>query len=567
MIVDMESQLGEENGLRGEDGSEEAIAKPSPMRRGFRFWTIIFALCVTGLLGALENTVVSTSMPTIVEDLNIGDNYIWITNSFFLTSAAVQPLFGQLANVFGRRWLTMFIVAVFTLGSGICGGANSANMLIIGRAVQGIGSGGINMIVDVIVSDLVPLRERGNFIVIVLTVYSIGSSMGPFVGDIIVQRTTWRWVFYVNLPVGGFSLVLLFLLLHTHYQHDTTLSQKIKRIDYVGNIFIMGETAAVLCALTYGGSRYAWSSWQIIVRLVLGLAGLVLFMVFEQSKFLSRARGSTPPIQKSNLTCGHHQHILVQGPSLLGAVLHSSFFPGHLGSSPARAGVQMLPITLVAIPGAVIAVIVLSKFGKYKALHLAGFVILTLGMGLFAHLDRFSSDVEWIVFQIIAALGSGMILNTLLPVFQAPLAESDQAAATASWAFMQSFGNIWGVAIPASIFNNRFNKYAYRISDVSVRQVLSNGHAYQYVSNTFIDGLSGSVKNEVIGVFSDSLKLVWEISIAFCGLVCILVFLEKEVPLRKELETDYGMTEKDNIQAKNGDIPDAEKAGSDISHT
>lgn len=461
----------------------------------------------------------------------------------------------------------MFIVAVFTLGSGICGGANSANMLIIGRAVQGIGSGGINMIVDVIVSDLVPLRERGNFIAIVLIVYSIGSSMGPFVGGIIVQRTTWRWVFYVNLPVGGFSLVLLFLFLHTHYQHDTTLSQKIKRIDYIGNILIMGATAAVLCALTYGGSRYAWSSWQIIVPLVLGLAGLVLFMVFEQSKFCRE------PVVPPRLFKNRTSLVVIINTFLFTVLLYwvlffiPVYFQAILGSSPARAGVQMLPITLVAIPGAVIAVIVLSKFGKYKALHLAGFIILTLGMGLFAHLDRFSSDVEWIVFQIIAALGSGMILNTLLPVFQAPLAESDQVAATASWAFLRSFGNIWGVAIPASIFNNRFNKYVYRISDVSVRQVLSNGHAYQYASNTFIDGLSGSVKNEVIGIFSDSLKLVWEISIAFCGLACILVFLEKEVPLRKELETDYGMTEKDNIQAKNGDIPDTEKAGSDISHT
>jgi hypothetical protein len=236
------------------------------------------------------------------------------------------------------------------------------------------------------------------------------------------------------------------------------------------------------------------------------------------------------------------------------------YFQAILGSSPARAGVQMLPITLVAIPGAVIAVIVLSKFGKYKALHLAGFIILTLGMGLFAYLDRYSSDAEWIIFQIIAALGSGMILNTLLPAFQAPLAESDQAAATASWAFMRSFGNIWGVAIPASIFNNQFNKYAYRISDATVRQTLSNGHAYQHASNTFINNLSDPVKSEVIGVFSDSLKLVWEVSVAFCGLACILVLVEKEVPLRKELDTDYGMTEKDVIQAKKRNTPDAEKA-------
>lgn len=255
----------------------------------------------------------------------------------------------------------MFIVAVFTLGSGICGGANSANMLIIGRAVQGIGSGGINMIVDVIVSDLVPLRERGNFIAIVLTVYSIGSSMGPFVGGIIVQRTTWRWVFYVNLPVGRFSLVLLFMFLHTHYQHDTAVYQKIKRIDYISNILIMGATAAVLCALTYGGSRYAWSSWQIIVPLVLGLAGLVLFMVFEQSKFCRE------PVVPPRLFKNRTSLVVFINTFLFTVLLYwvlffiPVYFQAILGSSPARAGVQMLPITLVVIPGAVIAVIVPSK--------------------------------------------------------------------------------------------------------------------------------------------------------------------------------------------------------------
>ncbi|KAJ5553985.1 Major facilitator superfamily domain general substrate transporter [Penicillium frequentans] len=561
MEVERKPEPREEDGIRVENGSVVAIAKKSTMERGFKFWAIILALCVTGLLGALENTVVSTSMPTIVEDLGIGDNYIWITNAFFLTSAAVQPLFGQLANVFGRRWLTIFIVAVFTLGSGICGGATDANMLIIGRAVQGIGSGGINMIVDVIVSDLVPLRERGNFIAIVLTVYSIGSSMGPFVGGIIVQRTTWRWVFYINLPVGGLSLVLLLLFLHTNYQSNTTFSQKIKRIDYIGNVLIMGATAAILCALTYGGSRFQWSSWRIIVPLVLGLVGLVVFMVFEQSNFC--AEPVVPPRLFKNRT----SLVVFINTYLFTVLLYwvlffiPVYFQAILGSSPARAGVQMLPITLVAIPGAVIAVIVLSKFGKYKALHLAGFIILTLGMGLFAYLDRYSSDAEWIVFQIIAALGSGMILNTLLPAFQAPLAESDQAAATASWAFMRSFGNIWGVAIPASIFNNQFNQYAYRISDDTVQQTLSNGHAYEHASNTFINNLSDPVKSEVIGVFSDSLKLVWEVSIAFCGLACILVFLEREVPLRKELETEYGMTEKNVNQSKKGDTLDAEKAG------
>ncbi|KAJ5503714.1 Major facilitator superfamily domain general substrate transporter [Penicillium fimorum] len=525
MTVETELEMRDENQSRGKDDREEAIAKPPTMKRGFQFWTIIFALCVTGLLGALENTVVSTSMPTIVADLNIGDNYIWITNAFFLTS-------------------------------GICGGANGANMVIVGRAIQGIGSGGINMIVDVIISHLVPLHERGNFIAIVLTMYAIGSSMGPFVGGIIVERTTWRWVFYINLPVGGFSLVLLFLFLHTEYQRDTTFSQKIKRIDYIENLLIMGATAAVLCALTYGGSRYEWSSWRIVMPLVLGLAGLVVYMVFEQSKF------SREPVVPPRLFKNRTSLVVFITTFLFTVLLYwvlffiPVYFQAILGSSPARAGVQMLPMTLVAVPGAAIAVIVLSRFGKYKALHLAGFVILTVGMGLFAHLDRYSSDAEWIVFQKIAALGSGMILNTLLPAFQAPFAELDQVAATATWSFMRSFGNVWGVAIPGSIFNNQFNKYAYRISDPSVREILSNGHAYQHASNTFINSLSDPVKNEVIG-------LVWEVSVIFCGLACILVFFEKDIPLRKELETEYGVTEKDNIQTKEVAISDAKKASSD----
>ncbi|KAJ5457347.1 Major facilitator superfamily domaingeneral substrate transporter [Penicillium desertorum] len=437
---------------------------------------------------ALENTVVSTSMPTIVEDLSIGDNYIWITNVFFLTRYLIpylQRFSPYLGSLLIRRWLTMFIVAVFTLGSGICGGANGADMLIIGRAVQGIGSGGINMIVDVIVSDLVPLRERGNFIAIVLTVYSIGSSMGPF--------------------------------------RDTTFSQKVKRIDYIGNILIMGATAAVLCALTYGGSRYAWSSWRIIVPLVLGLVGLAIFMIFEQSRFCRE------PVVPPRLFKSRTSLVVFINTYLFTVLLYwvlffiPVYFQAILGSSPARAGVQMLPITLVAIPGAVIAVIILSKFGKYKALHMVGFTILTLGMGLFAYLDR--------------------LLRCGVDHFP-------------------NHSRAW-----ICIFNNQFNKYAYCISDASLRQLLSNGHAYQQASDTFIDSLDDPVKSEVIGVFSDSVKLVWLVSVAFCGLACILVFFEKEVPLRKELDTDYGMVEKDDIQARKRDIPDAEKAGGDTSDT
>ncbi|EHK99460.1 putative Uncharacterized MFS-type transporter [Glarea lozoyensis 74030] len=164
-----------------------------PKKYPWRFWAVFVSLSVTGLLAALEGTVTSTALPTIAKDLEAGEQYI---------CTAVLPLFGQVADIFGRKWLMISVVAMFALGSGISGGATTTAMLIGGRAVQGVGGGGINMLIDLIVCDLVPLRERGNFMGIIFGVFAIGTSLGPFIGGAIVQNTTWRWVFYLNLPIA-----------------------------------------------------------------------------------------------------------------------------------------------------------------------------------------------------------------------------------------------------------------------------------------------------------------------------------------------------------------------------
>ncbi|KAK0702245.1 major facilitator superfamily domain-containing protein [Lasiosphaeris hirsuta] len=498
--------------------------------RGPRFWVIIATLCIIAILSALENTVVTTSLP-----------YIWVTNVFFLTGAAVQPLFGQLANIFGRRYTTLGIVILFTLGSGIAGGASSGAALIAGRAVQGMGGGGINMIVDVIVSDLVPLRERGNYIACILMVYFIGTAVGPYVGGAVVENTTWRWVFYINLPVGGLSIFLILVFLQVKYDKEMSFAQKVRRIDYIGNLLLISSTVSILWALTYAGIQYPWSSWRIVSPLVIGLVGLVAFAAFENTKFVREP--VIPPRLFANRTSAAVFAVTFLNSALLYWMFFflPVYFQAVLLSSPARTGVQLLPAIFIAIPGAVAAVLLLAKFGKYKPLHWMGFGLNTIGLGLFTLLDKNSSTAEWIVFQMVAAGGSGFVLNTLLPACQAQLSEADQASATATWSFVRSFGSIWGVAIPATIFNNYISKSVHQVSDLTVAARLMAGNAYSSGTASFVKSFEGPIKEQVIRLYTDSLKEVWRISIIFSGVSFLLVFLEKQIKMRTELETEFGL--------------------------
>ncbi|KAJ0108528.1 Major facilitator superfamily general substrate transporter [Diaporthe amygdali] len=560
-MADSDRELKESNGNQETSQCKEEVLsradqKPN-FKRGPRFWAIISTLCVIGLLSALENTVVTTSLPYIVNELDLGRDYIWVTNVFFLTSAAVQPMFGQFANIFGRRYVTLAIVALFTIGSAIAGGASNGAMLIAGRAIQGMGSGGINMIVDIIVSDLVPLRERGNYMAVVLVVYFVGTALGPYIGGAIVESTSWRWVFYINLPIGGVSMIMIIVFLQVKYNKEMTFAQKIRRIDYIGNALLIGSTVAVLYSLTYGGTLYQWSSGRIIAPLVIGLLGLVAFIGFESLNFVIEP--VVPPRLFANRTSATVFAVTFLNSALLYWMLYflPVYFQTILGSSPARSGVQLLPSIIVAIPAAIMAVLLLTKFGKYKPLHLAGFALNTIGLGLFTLLDKDSSTAEWVIFQIIAAGGSGFVLNTLLPACQTPLAESDQAAATATWSFVRSFGNIWGVAIPAAIFNSRFAQLSDRIQDSSIAAQFGHGNAYSHASADFLDTFGSNVKLELVSVFSDSLKQVWQISIVFSGVSFLLVFLEKQIEMRKDLETEFGIDEGKKV----GRSQDSAKAG------
>lgn len=214
-------------------------------------------------------------------------------------------------------------------------------------------------------------------------------------------------------------------------------------------------------------------------------------------------------------------------------------------STPTRSGVQILPSTLIAVPGAAIGAVALTKWGKYKALHIIGFAILVAGLGSFSVLDRDSTIGEWVGLQILPSIGLGMVLLTLQPAFQAGVEEKDQAAATANWSFIRSFGNIWGVAIPGTILNIYSSRYAATmITDPAARVALQNGDAYSSATRDFVLSFPEPTQDQIIEIFTKSLSKVFLIGIAFPALSFILSFIERDVPLRTDLESEFGLEDR-----------------------
>lgn len=316
----------------------------------------------------------------------------------------------------------------------------------------------------------------------------------------------------------------------------------------------MTSIVSILLALTWGGTAYAWSNWRIIICLTLGLVGMIVFHLYEASPWC--AEPMMPPHIFGNRT---------SFAALILSFIHNMltfwvvyFIPVYFQSvklsSSTRAGVQFLPSVILAVPTAMVAGIILTKWGRYQPMHAVGMGLALLGLGLFTRLDASSSDAEWIIYQIITAIGLGLLLTTTLAAVQVGLEEKDVGLATATWAFVRSYGAIWGISIPAAIFNTQFGRLSSRISDPDVAAQLARGEAYSHVSATFIKSLAPQVRDEVISVYSDTLKLVWQVSLAFAALGFIVVWFEKQMTLRTELETEYGIMDSKKEKGNEGDV-------------
>ena len=353
------------------------------------------------------------------------------------------------------------------------------------------------------------------------------------------------------MPISGVALLFIVPFLNLKYRRVGTVWDRFKRVDWLGNAVLIGAVTAILLALAWGGTLHAWGSWRTILPLVWGFLGLAAFAAIQISGYIEEP--TMPPRLFSNRTSvSIYVMAFVHGILLLYVIFFLPvYFQAVLGSSPSRAGVQLFPIATTIAPAAAISGVIITITGRYRIFHFLGFILMSLGCGLFALLDANSTTAAWVCYQVLFGLGNGVVYNSMIPPLLASLPPSEVATATATWTFMRSFGSIWGIAIPSAIFNDRVNHLAAQrlANNPAVEALLLNGKAYQKATAIFISSLAANVQPVVISIYVDALKVVWYVSIAFAVIGLPIALFVKGLDLSNNLETEFGMEEK---KKKNG---------------
>ncbi|KAJ6586404.1 major facilitator superfamily domain-containing protein [Mycena vulgaris] len=504
------------------------------------FWLSFVAIMVAVFLSALDLTAVGTALPTIANALNDkkGD-YIWVGSAYALSSTAFIPLSGNLADVFGRKPIMLVSIAFFAVGSALAGASQSMSMMIGARAVQGIGGGGILTLTEIITADLVPLSERGIYQGLLGMVWCLASFTGPPIGGALSSGSSkaWRWLFYLNLPLAALAFILVFTFLSVN-RPEGSVREKLGMVDWVGNGIVIVGTGLAIIGMTWGGIRYPWASVKVLAPLTIGLALLVVFAIYEAKV---PVRPTIPLDVVSNrtslsglLTTAAH------GITSISMIYYLPvFFQACFGASPIRSAVDFLPGSLMTTPFALLAGISIAVLKRYRLVNWIGWSITIIGYGLVSTLREDSSVGKWVGYQIIGAIGVGLIFSAPLFPLLAPLPNTRAASALALFTFTRSFSQTWGITISSTILQNTLEK---KLPAAFVAQ-FPPGFEIAYAAIPVIRGLDAPLRKQVQAAFADSMAVIWQTMIGIAGLGLLLSFMMAEVPMNTTVDENYTLKE------------------------
>jgi EmrB/QacA subfamily drug resistance transporter len=527
---------------RSEEEEEPESGEPQQQSRSkLKIALIMFSLGMGVFLVALDITIITTALPTIAAHFESSAAYAWIGSAYLLANSAATPIWGKVSDIWGRKPILLLTNIIFMIGSLLAGVSNSIGMLIAARVVQGIGGGGLIVLVNICISDLFAMRERGAYFGIIGGVWALASSLGPIVGGLFTQKVTWRWCFYINLPLDGIAFLIILFVLDLHTP-TTPWGAGLKAIDWLGSLTMVAGTLMLLLGLEFGGVSFPWASATVICLIVFGFVAMGAFFAVEHYLAPYPLMPLSIFSKRSNIAalavCFLHAYVFIASSYFL-----PLYFQAVLGATPILSGVYLLPTALSLSFLSAFTGIFIKKTGQYLPPIWGGLVFMTLGFGLFADLTASSSWAKIILYQIVAGIGVG-------PNFQSPLIAllsgcqpRDTATATATFGFMRNLGSAISVVVGSVAFQNEMGSRSARLESELEPELASKFNQGSAGANVYIiHSLPEPQKTVAKEAFADSLGTMWIMYVAFSGAALLIsFFIRKNVLSKQHEETRTGL--------------------------
>lgn len=533
--------------------------EPEAGRTNVETFLVIFALCLALFLAALDMTIITTAIPTISNHFGSSAGYIWIGSAYLLGNAAFVPTWGKISDIFGRKPTLIVSVAIFWIGSLLCAVSTSMGMLIAARAIQGVGGGGTIVLPNICISDLFSMRKRGMYFGILGMVWALASAIGPILGGVFTSKVSWRWCFYINLPLGGIGLLILIFVLKLHNPR-TPVKQGLAAIDWVGNVLIIGGTLMLLFGLEFGGVQFPWDSAAVICLIVFGFVTIALFGIYEN-------RVAKFPVMPTRLFRGRTS-IAAYGLSIMHAMTFMSgsywlplYFQAVLGATSLLSGVYILPYVLALSFTSALTGVFIKKTGNYKIPIISGLFIMTIGFGLFIDLGARANWAKIIIFQIIAGIGVGPNFQSPLIALQTNVEPRDIGAATASFQFLRQLGTSTSVVIGGVIFDNEMQKQQAFLQRELGPELAARFSGSEAASSVFlIASLDGHQKEVAQTAYWNAMQKMFIAYTCFVSLgLFISLFVKQKTLSKQHTEHKTGLTSLKQREDTKKKQPDVEK--------